>query len=153
MITIDQLIHSPTAHRHGIDNTPPEAARNMLAILTHHVLEPIEAIAEKPLRIVSGYRTVALNRLMQGRRHSHHIIGCAADITTGNRRANRRLYRQLTTMATEGHLRCSELTLESEARWIHVAYVPSMLEKKNPPHPASQKAGTGTGFRLARAKN
>lgn len=126
-MNIESLIHNTTALRHGIDNTPPEAALNMLHILMHHVLEPIQDIADKPLRIVSGYRSVALNRLMEGRKHSHHIIGCAADISLGNRRDNRRLYRRITTMLRDKQLRCSEVAIEPESRWIHVAYVPSML--------------------------
>lgn len=126
-ITLEALTHCPLADREGIDNTPPEAARCMLNILMHKVLQPIEALTDKPLRVVSGYRSVALNRLAKGRKHSHHIIGCAADISVGTRTENRQLYRQLRRFVKEGRIRCSALMPDSRYRWIHVAYVPSML--------------------------
>lgn len=126
-ITLEALTRCPLADREGIDNTPPEAARCMLYILLHKVLQPIEALTDEPLRVVSGYRSVALNRLVKGRKLSHHIIGCAADISVGTRTENRQLYRRLRRLVKEGHIRCSALEPDSRYRWIHVAYVPSML--------------------------
>ena len=66
-ITLEDLIYSPLADREGIDNTPPEAARCMLKILLNRVLSPIERLIGQPLRVVSGYRSAALNRLVKGR--------------------------------------------------------------------------------------
>ena len=126
-ITLEDLIYSPLADREGIDNTPPEAARCMLKILLNHVLSPIERLIGQPLRVVSGYRSAALNRLVKGRRFSHHIIGCAADISVGSRTGNRQLYHQLRRFAKEGVLRYSALEADARYRWLHISYVPSML--------------------------
>ena len=121
------LIHSPLADREGIDNTPPAAARNMLHILLHEALRPIERLTQRPLHVVSGYRSVTLNRLVKGRKHSHHIIGCAADISVGSRTENRHFYRELRRLAREHRLRLTALEHEPHYRWIHIAYVPTMI--------------------------
>jgi hypothetical protein len=126
-ITLMDLIHSPLADREGIDNTPSEATKGMLNILLHKVIQPIEQLVDRPLHVVSGYRSVALNRLVKGRRFSHHIIGCAADISVGSRTENRQLYHQLRRWVKEGRLRLTALEPDTRYRWIHIAYVPSML--------------------------
>lgn len=126
-ITLEDLTYSPLAEKRGIDNTPPEAARCMLTILLHRVLRPMEELVGKPLCVVSGYRCVELNRVMRGRRYSHHIIGCAADVSVGSRTENRHLFHRLRRLAKEGRLRCTALEADARYRWIHVAYVPSML--------------------------
>jgi uncharacterized protein YcbK (DUF882 family) len=130
-VTLADLILSPLADREGIDNRPPEAAMGMLKILLDKVIQPIERLIDKPLRIVSGYRSVALNRLVRGRRHSHHIIGCAADISVGSRTENRQLYHQLRRLAREGRVRYTALEADARYRWLHIAYVPTMLFKGN----------------------
>ena len=126
-ITLMDLIHSPLADREGIDNTPSEATKGMLNLLLHKVIQPIEQLAHRPLHVVSGYRSVTLNRLVKGRKHSHHIIGCAADISVGSRTENRHFYRELRRLAREHRLRLTALEHEPHYRWIHIAYVPTMI--------------------------
>ena len=133
MITLNDLTHSPTAKRYGIDNTPPEAARAMLYILLKKVIRPIEEEwTEGRLTIVSGYRCPELNRLLDGKTHSHHILGCAVDLYAGSKHANQRLRHLLLTMKKEGRLQATHIITDKQLRWIHVAYVPSFNQKSAP---------------------
>jgi uncharacterized protein YcbK (DUF882 family) len=47
------------------------------------VLERLRAIDDRPLPIVSGFRTAATNRLVGGAPNSQHLFGRAADIPQG----------------------------------------------------------------------
>lgn len=47
------------------------------------LLERIRAAIERPLPIVSGYRSEATNRRVGGARNSRHLLGEAADIPSG----------------------------------------------------------------------
>ena len=66
--------------RHGIDNTPNDETIENLKRLCALVLEPIRDIVHKPVQITSGYRCVALNRMIGSKDSSHHVLGLAADI-------------------------------------------------------------------------
>jgi zinc D-Ala-D-Ala carboxypeptidase len=79
--TLEEL--TVTSH-HGIDNTPDDDAKFHLVALANTVLE---VIREKfgPLRITSGYRSLALNAAVPGSaKDSAHCYGCAADIQSIN---------------------------------------------------------------------
>lgn len=81
---LELLIHSDTAIRKGIDNTPPDALLPNLARLSR-ALEKIEEalLAKYPksrLMITSGYRGVKLNAAIGGSRTSSHMQGLAADL-------------------------------------------------------------------------
>lgn len=112
--TFDELTASHTAQRLGLDNTPDETAVNNLYRLVRLVLDPARQRLGMPIRVNSGYRSVALNRAVGGVRNSFHLSGRAADITTGNVEQNRRLFEIL------GSLPHCELIWERGGAWIHV---------------------------------
>lgn len=78
--TLDELIVSPTAVRHGIDNTPGEAEAENLRRLCELVLQPLRDLLARPIVVTSGYRCPELNRLVGGAKNSAHLHGLAADI-------------------------------------------------------------------------
>jgi hypothetical protein len=78
--TLTEFIKSVTAVRNGIDNTPPEDAVNALRELCINVLEPLRAHLGRAIKINSGYRSPALNALVNGSKTSSHLLGQAADI-------------------------------------------------------------------------
>ena len=81
-----EMVRSGTAIRLGIDNRPqPEHIARMRA-LCENVLEPLRR-RFGVIRITSGFRCPALNRVVHGVRHSQHLYGEAADIHVPNRRA------------------------------------------------------------------
>lgn len=79
--TLNELTHSQTAARRGIDNRPPESVlANMRNILCPG-LEQVRALLGKPILISSGYRSQRLNVAVGGSVTSQHMLGLAADFT------------------------------------------------------------------------
>jgi len=78
--SLDELIVSQSAARHGIDNNPPPAAIENLKRLCV-LLENVRELFGKPLRISSGYRSPKVNALIGGSEKSQHCQGAACDFT------------------------------------------------------------------------
>ena len=125
--TIPELCASATALREGIDNRPPKCAYHLLHVLVDQLLDPIRKAWGAPIMVTSGYRCPRLNELVGGVTHSHHLLGCAADIITGNKADHRRLFNLIRQMKDEGRIRFTQLIFEGDGRWIHISYVPSDL--------------------------
>ena len=147
--TISELTASATALREGIDNRPTESAYHLLHVLVEQLLDPIREAWGEPIVVSSGYRCKELNALVGGVKNSHHMLGCAADITApllspqggkkssamseylplggGREGANRKLFNLIQQMQQEGKIRFTQLILEGDGRWIHLSYVPSDL--------------------------
>lgn len=128
--TIQELSASATAERLAIDNTPPHAARTMLTILVEQLLDPIRRRYGAPIIVTSGYRCPTLNTAVGGVANSHHIAGCAADVTTGTIENNHKLFDLITDMQTTHKLRFTQLIAEKGYRWLHISYVPGMLRNQ-----------------------
>lgn len=118
--TINELTRSETARARGIDNRPDEAARRNLEALTEKVLDPLREAWGKPITVNSGYRSAALNKAVGGKATSQHLKGEAADITTGNKADNERLFKLILDMG----LPFDQLIDEKGYSWLHVSYGP-----------------------------
>lgn len=116
--TFTEFERSETAYRHGMDNTMPEAARRSVAALVDNVLDPLREAWGKPLTVTSGYRCPALNKAVSGVANSQHLLGEAADITTGNVVDNRRLFQ----LAQDLALPFDQLIDERGFAWIHISH-------------------------------
>jgi len=77
--TWDEMIASETARVYMIDNYPGKEERHALEELVKRLLQPLRIAYGRPIRISSGYRCKALNRLVKGSRYSQHLKGEAAD--------------------------------------------------------------------------
>ena len=126
--TLQELTASATAQREGIDNSPTKCAYHLLYVLVEQLLDPIREAWGEPIVVSSGYRCRELNALVGGAQHSHHLIGCAADLIAGSRDDHRRLFRMIVQMQQEGKLRFTQLIWEGNGRWLHISYVPSDLK-------------------------
>ena len=118
--TLTELTRSATARRLGIDNTPSPDARAALTQLVDNVLDPLREVWGAPLYVTSGYRCPALNRAVGGVPHSQHILGQAADVTTGTIDGNRRLWQLLQSLK----LPVDQVINEHGFRWLHISYGP-----------------------------
>ena len=118
--TFDELSRSDTATRLNIDNTPSPAARSNLAALTDNILDPLREAWGKPITVNSGYRCPALNKAVGGSATSQHMSGQAADITTGNKVDNARLFQLVQDLG----LPFDQLIDEQGFAWVHVSYSP-----------------------------
>lgn len=116
--TFTEFERSETAYRHGMDNTMPEAARRSVAALVDNVLDPLREAWGKPLTVTSGYRCPVLNKAVSGVANSQHLLGEAADITTGNVVDNRRLFQ----LAQDLALPFDQLIDERGFAWIHISH-------------------------------
>jgi hypothetical protein len=115
--TVDELSRSHAAKAKGIDNTPPEEVRRRMEEFIRRVLDPVRELWDAPLTVNSGYRSPELNALVGGASRSQHLAGEAADITAGNREANRRLFGIISSSGIE----FDQLIDERNFSWIHIS--------------------------------
>ena len=115
--TIKELSHSDTALAKGIDNFPTAEAISNLTKLVDNVLDPLREKYGKPIRVSSGYRSAILNRSVNVATSSQHRLGEAADITTGSKDENRRLFAII-----ENELLFDQLIDEKDFSWVHVSF-------------------------------
>ena len=114
----NELIRSDIARSRSIDNTPPPQVAARLEVLAVRLLDPVRELWGAPLRVNSGYRCPALNRAVGGAATSGHMRGEAADITTGSREGNRRLF----GMIVEKGLEFDQLIDEKGYSWLHISF-------------------------------
>ena len=115
---IEEFEASPTAKTMGIDNTMPAEARRAVERLVEAVLDPLREEFAMPIYVNSGYRSAALNAAVGGVANSQHRRGEAADITSGTRDGNMRLWRLLRKM----RLPVDQAINEHNYAWIHVSH-------------------------------
>ena len=115
---IEEFESSPTAKTMGIDNTIPAEARRAVERLVEAVLDPLREEFAMPIYVNSGYRSAALNAAVGGVANSQHLRGEAADITSGTRDGNMRLWRLLRKM----RLPVDQAINEHNYAWIHVSH-------------------------------
>lgn len=118
---LSEFFNSAKAQELGINNTTsdPAVIANIEA-LVDNILDPLREAWGKPITVNSGYRCAALNRAVCGSPSSQHTKGMAADITTGNRADNRRLFQMIVDMK----LPYDQLIDEKNFAWVHVSYSP-----------------------------
>lgn len=115
--TIDELCRSYKARQMGINNTPTDGIIDSLSDLVENVLDPARERIGKPITVNSGYRCPELNKAVGGATTSQHVKGEAADLTTGSREENKRLFEII-----RDNLQFDQLINEHEFSWIHVSY-------------------------------
>ena len=93
-ITYAEAIHSNTAKRRGIDNTPSEVQVLSMKLLADKVFEPLRKWAGGPIKVNSFFRSVALNEAIGGAASSQHCKGQAIDIDdVYGRKTNAEMYK------------------------------------------------------------
>lgn len=132
-LTLEEVIHSDTAKRLGINNQPtPEHLAN-LKILAQHIFEPVRAHFGKPIFISSGYRSAALNKATPGSSTtSQHCSGEALDLdqdNKGNGITNKMIFDYI-----KANLQFDQLIWEygndSQPDWVHVSYESTGKQRK-----------------------
>jgi hypothetical protein len=116
--SFDELIRSGKALSLGIDNTPGAEAAERLEVLAERLLDPVRELWGAPLTVNSGYRSPVLNAAVGGVAASQHLRGEAADITTGSRKGNKRLFEAIVSAGLE----FDQLIDEKGYSWLHISY-------------------------------
>ena len=78
-ITYAEAIHSSTAKRKAIDNTPNQKELECMKLLAEKVFEPLREWVGGPIKVNSFFRSVALNEAIGGAASSQHCKGQAID--------------------------------------------------------------------------
>ena len=118
--TLDELIHSDTADRLGIDNTPTSEAVSNIDDLVTNVLDNLRDGWGRPIIVTSGYRCKELNAAVGGTRNSQHLKGQAADIVSDDFEAFRRFVRR---WCKDNEFDQCIFEHGGGKEWIHISYV------------------------------
>lgn len=76
--SLREMTYSYTAERHKVNNTPDAAGIAKLKRVCTEILEPVRAHFGRPVQINSGYRSVALNKLIPGSSNTSQHTQCEA---------------------------------------------------------------------------
>ena len=130
--TLDELIHSDTADRLCIDNSPTSEAVSNINDLVTNVLDRLRGEWGRPIIVTSGYRCKELNAAVGGTRNSQHLKGQAADIVSDDFDEFRRFVRR---WCKDNNVPSDDFTLGGNdfdqcifehnggREWIHISYV------------------------------
>lgn len=120
--TLGELCASATAKAKGISNNPGQTEVVNLCALVHKVLQPLRDAMGYPIKISSGFRSLALNRAVGGVSTSQHMRGEAADLCIdGDVAKGKRWFDWI-----RSHCDFDQLIWEKNPRtgnyWVHVSY-------------------------------
>ena len=129
-ITYAEAIHSNTAKRRGIDNTPSEIQVLSMKLLADKVFEPLREWVGGPIKVNSFFRSVALNEAIGGAASSQYCKGQAIDIDdVYGRKTNAEMYKWIQENLDYDQM-IWEFGTDTQPNWIHVSYV-SKEENRN----------------------
>jgi zinc D-Ala-D-Ala carboxypeptidase len=128
--SLEEMVKSETALRHGMENKPGPDELNNLLQLCANVLQPVRDHYQKGVKVNSGYRSPDVNAKVGGSRTSDHTRGMAADIEIpGVPNADLASY-------IRDNLQFTQLILEfytpgvPDSGWVHVSYNEQDLKKQ-----------------------
>jgi hypothetical protein len=114
--SLEELTHSDTATRLGIDNTPTVEIIDNLTYLASE-LEYVRDILGHPMLISSGFRCHALNDHLGSKRTSSHTKGLAVDFicpSFGNPHS-------VVSAIVMANINYDQVILEYD-RWVHLSF-------------------------------
>ena len=84
-VTLDEFERSDAAIRYGIPNKMNEFETQRAKLLCEKAFEPIREYVGHPIKINSGFRSVAVNKRIGGASSSQHCLGEAVDLDLTDR--------------------------------------------------------------------
>lgn len=115
--TLEEFIASDTAKERRIDNKPANSTVVLNLQRLANYLQRVRNCYARPIRISSGYRCKALNDAVGGAKSSQHLTGEAADLITGSKSENKRLFDIIRKIGG-----FDQLIDEKDYAWVHVSY-------------------------------
>lgn len=120
--TLEELTRTNT----GYFNAPNDVQTINLRLVTAAVLQPVRSYLNEKVTITSGYRSVQVNREVNGSAGSYHMYGMAADFKVKSF--------EKAIDFIKNYLEFTELgiyqTKTGVIRFLHVAYNPLNLSKE-----------------------
>lgn len=122
--TLAELTASATAARKGIANVaPPEIVDTL--ILTADRMEKVRALlGGHPIRVLSGYRSPAVNKAVGGSKSSAHMTGHAVDFTCPGFGTPAQVAAHLAK-----HLTHFDQIIEEFGQWVHIGFGPGKRQQ------------------------
>jgi hypothetical protein len=122
-ITYAEAIHSNTAKRKGIDNTPNPTQIAAMITVAEMVFEPLRKWANGAIKVNSFFRSSSLNEAIGGVSSSQHCKGEAIDLDDvyGNK-SNAEMFMYIRENLDFDQL-IWEFGTDMNPNWIHVSYV------------------------------
>lgn len=108
--TLEELTVTNSSH----DNTPNRSQILSLSELVENVLDPVREKIGIPIKINSGFRSIAVNNAIGGAKTSQHTKGEAADLDCSD---NKLLFEII-----KDNFVFDQLINENNYSWIHVSY-------------------------------
>jgi len=129
-ITYAEAIHSNTAKRKGIDNTPSQTQVDAMKLLAEKVFEPLRKWVGGPIKVNSFFRSVTLNETIGGVASSQHCKGQAIDIDdVYGYKSNAEMYKWVQENLDYDQM-IWEFGTDTQPNWVHISYV-SEEENRN----------------------
>tara|TARA_R100000655_G_scaffold10524_2_gene25177 strand:+ start:1034 stop:1489 length:456 start_codon:yes stop_codon:yes gene_type:complete len=129
-ISYKEGVHSNTAIRRGIDNTPNDKQLNNMELIAEEVFEPLRVWVGGPIKINSFFRCPELNTAIGGSSKSQHCKGQAIDIDdTFGKATNAEMYNWIKDNLDFDQM-IWEFGDDDNPAWVHVSYV-SPEENRN----------------------
>jgi len=129
-ITYAEAIHSNTAKRKSIDNTPSEVQVLSMKLLAEKIFEPLRKWVGGPIKVNSFFRSVTLNEAIGGVASSQHCKGQAIDIDdVYGYKTNAEMYKWIQENLDYDQM-IWEFGTDTQPNWVHISYV-SKEENRN----------------------
>lgn len=133
--TLEELTHSETAVRLGLDNIPSKDVEANLVRLAR-MLEDVRKVLGRPIMVNSAYRSQEVNKAIGSKPTSQHCIGCAADIKVPGLTPDNIVKEILKT-----NIEFDQLIREFDS-WVHISIPNKFADKPRKQVLIIDKAGT-----------
>jgi hypothetical protein len=121
-ISYRESIHSNTAKRRGIDNSPKAEHIDNMRLVAEKVFEPLREWVGGPIKVNSFYRSEATNRAVGGTGKSQHCKGQAIDIDdVFGHKTNAEMFYYIKDNLEYDQI-IWEFGDEHNPNWIHISY-------------------------------
>ena len=122
-ITYAEAIHSNTAKRRGIDNTPNPTQVENMKLTAEKIFEPLRKFVGGPIKVNSFFRSPELNTKIGGSKTSQHCKGQAIDIDdVFGYKTNAEMYNWIKENLDFDQM-IWEFGTDMNPNWIHISYV------------------------------
>ena len=122
-ITYAEAIHSQTAKRKGIDNTPTAKQVEVMKLTAQKIFEPLRKFVGGPIKVNSFFRSAELNKAIGGSKTSQHCKGQAIDIDdVFGHKTNAEMYNWVKENLNFDQM-IWEFGTDMNPNWVHISYV------------------------------
>ena len=122
-ITYAEAIHSNTAKRRCIDNTPNPTQVENMKLTAEKIFEPLREWVGGPIKVNSFFRSSELNTKIGGSKTSQHCKGQAIDIDdVFGYKTNAEMYNWIKENLDFDQM-IWEFGTDMNPNWVHISYV------------------------------